>query len=133
MKSILRKIVINSFSLWVTSLLATGLIVVGGIKTFLIAGFVLFLIQNLIKPVLEVLTLPLNFMTLGLFSWVLNVASLYILTIVVREIKVIPFIFKGFAFGDFVIPRTEFNLLGSFIVIALTLTLIQKVFTWVLK
>lgn len=133
MKGVLRKIVINSFSLWLTMLLAAGFIVEGGIKTFIIGGFVLFLIQNLVKPVLQVLTLPLNFATFGLVSAVLNVLSLYLLTIVIREISIVPFTFQGFAFTDFVVPKMDFNLLGSFVIIALTLTLIQKAFKWLLK
>lgn len=133
MKSILRKTLVNIISLWLTTLLASGFVVTGGIRTFVIAAFVLFVIQNFVKPVFQVLTLPLNFITLGLFSWVLNVLSLYLLTVVVREIKVVAFTFQGFVFGDFIIPKMDFNLVGSFIVIALTLTLIQKAFSWILK
>lgn len=133
MKSILRKVLVNSFSLWLTSFLAAGLLISGGIKTFVIGGAVLFIIQNLIKPVLEVLTLPLNFATLGLFSWALNVLSLYLLTIVVREIKVVPFTFQGVLISDFVVPKIDFNLFGSFVAIALALTIIQKATKWILK
>lgn len=133
MKSILRKTLINSLSIWLTSLVAAGFTIAGGAKTIILAGFVLFLIQNLLKPIIQILTLPLNFMTLGLFSWVINVATLYLLTVLVSEIKVKPFTFHGFAYSDFVIQKIDFNLLGSFIVIALTLTIIQKILRWLTR
>lgn len=43
-------------------------------QTLLLAGFVLLLINTLIKPILRFLTIPLNIITLGLFGFFLNVA-----------------------------------------------------------
>ncbi|MGE0201407.1 MAG: phage holin family protein [Candidatus Melainabacteria bacterium] len=45
---------------------------VASFLTALIATFVLSLVNMLIKPVLSFLTLPITFLTLGLFSFVLN-------------------------------------------------------------
>lgn len=40
--------------------------------TALVVGLVLGLINAFVKPVLEILTLPINFITLGLFGFILN-------------------------------------------------------------
>lgn len=45
---------------------------ISGIYIALISALLLGLINATIKPVLKVLTLPLNIITLGLFSWVIN-------------------------------------------------------------
>lgn len=133
MKSILRRTFLNSLSLWLTSLVAAGLTINGGLMTLVIAGFIMFLIQKLIKPILQVITLPLNIVTFGLFSWVLNVVSLYLLTIFVREIKVSAFTFLGANLAGFIIPRLEFNQLTALVTISITLTVIQKVLQWVIE
>jgi putative membrane protein len=50
-----------------------------GIGTALIVAVVLGLINAIIKPILVILTLPVNFLTLGLFTFVIN-ALLIMLT-----------------------------------------------------
>lgn len=133
MKTILRATLLNSLSLWLTSLVATGLVIEGGIPTLVLAGFVLFLIQKLLKPVLEVITLPINLATLGLFSWILNVVALYLLTILVGGISVFPFTFPGANISGFVIPLITFNPITSFVATTLVLTIIQRFFDWLRK
>jgi putative membrane protein len=49
---------------------------VGGIAPALIAAAVLGLINVTIKPILFVLTLPITFLTLGLFTFVINAMML---------------------------------------------------------
>lgn len=133
MKTILRATLLNSLSLWLTSLVATGLIIEGGIETLVLAGFVLFLIQKLLKPVLEVITLPINLATLGLFSWILNVVALYLLTILVGGIAILPFTFQGSNISGFIIPKTTFNQITAFVAVTLILTIIQRFLSWLRK
>ena len=71
--------IINIIFKWLvlsaTVMLATYLIpgiAVASWTTALIAGLVLGLINLIIKPVLSLLTLPINWITLGLFGIVLN-------------------------------------------------------------
>lgn len=49
---------------------------VGGFVPALIAAAVLGLVNSTIKPVLFILTLPITFLTLGLFTFVLNAMML---------------------------------------------------------
>jgi putative membrane protein len=56
---------------------------VAGLTTALAAVFAMGFVQMFIKPILSLLTLPLNLLTLGLFSFVLNaflfwLASLFV-------------------------------------------------------
>lgn len=45
---------------------------IAGIVPALIAGAALTIVHSIIRPILKVLTLPVNIMTLGLFSIVIN-------------------------------------------------------------
>lgn len=49
-------------------------------STLIIAAIVLTLLEKLVRPVLKILFLPINVVTLGLFSLVINVFILYLAT-----------------------------------------------------
>ncbi|MBC1356117.1 phage holin family protein [Listeria welshimeri] len=53
---------------------------VGGFMTALLASFVLAILNMLIRPILLLLTLPINIFTLGLFTFVVNAIMLEMTT-----------------------------------------------------
>jgi len=55
---------------------------------FLVGG-ILGLINFLIKPILDKITLPLKILTLGLFSLILNMAIIWVLDILFLEFKIL--------------------------------------------
>jgi len=75
MKLILR-IIINAIAIWVTSLLLSGFVFTGNIINLIIIGIVFGLINALIRPLVKLLTLPINIATLGLFTLVINTLML---------------------------------------------------------
>ena len=70
MKIILNWVLI-SVSVFVTTKMISG-IIVDPIWVALVVGACLTLFNMFIKPIIKVLTLPLNILTLGLFSLVIN-------------------------------------------------------------
>lgn len=64
-------LLLNAVALIVTAALPIGFHV-NGFKTAIVAAIVLGLINTFIKPILKFLTAPLNLLTLGLFSFVVN-------------------------------------------------------------
>lgn len=77
-----KKFIINWFvyalAIFITAYLLPG-VHVGGVISVLVLAIVLGIINNFIKPVLIILTLPLSIVTLGLFSFIVN-AFLILLT-----------------------------------------------------
>lgn len=69
-KIILRWIILSA-AIVLAEYLIPGIHVATAV-TALAAGLVLGLINTFVKPVLSILTLPINFLTLGLFGIVLN-------------------------------------------------------------
>ncbi len=51
--------------------------------TLFIAGVVLTLLQKIIRPILNLLFLPINIVTLGLFSIIINIFVLWLATLLV--------------------------------------------------
>lgn len=105
MKTLLRYFLINLVSLWATSeILKGGLIYIGGFQTILLAALVFSGINLILIPLLKILLLPLNLLTLGFFAWITNVIALYALTTVVPQIKLTSYYYPGFEYQGFIIP-----------------------------
>jgi putative membrane protein len=69
----LIRVVANAAAIFIAASIVPGIRVADG-TTVLIAGFVLGVINALVKPLLTIVTLPLTLVTLGLFLFVLNAA-----------------------------------------------------------
>jgi putative membrane protein len=130
MKTVLRSIVYNAASIWIVSLLASGIVLEKGYETLLVAAFALGLINLLVKPVINILLLPLNLITLGAFRWLVNVLALYLVTIVVPDFRIVPVHFSGFTYRGIIIPPVSLNLIFSFIVISFLISFISSFWYW---
>ncbi len=69
---------ILSVAIWATTIIVSG-IVVSPIWVALIAGACLTLVNMFLRPVINILTLPLNILTLGIFSLFINGGILWYL------------------------------------------------------
>ncbi len=74
MRNFLIRWLLNTVALWVVAQLYGGVNFAPGstLADYLIAGLVLGLANTLVRPLLLLLTLPLNLLTLGLFTLVVN-------------------------------------------------------------
>src|SRR5690606_1670273 len=86
---------------------------VDGVLAALVAAAVLGVVNAVIRPVLLVLTIPLNLLTLGLFTFVINALMLWLVAAVVDGFEVV-----GFT-GAFI---------GS-----LLLTVVSALLSWVIR
>ena len=133
MKSILRRIVFYAVALYLTSQIITGLTITGGIGTYIFGGIALTALFMVVKPVLSIVTLPLNIITLGLFSFLINAIILYLLTIFVPNISISAFTLKGFSFAGFVVPSLGINNFFAFVIASILLTFIVGFLRWLTK
>ncbi len=90
MMKLLFKWLINALALLGIAYLIRG-ISVSSFYVALVAALVLGLINALVKPILILLTLPVNILTLGLFTFVINALLFWFASTVV----------KGFGVADF--------------------------------
>lgn len=133
MKSIIRKTIINSLGIYLLSQATDGFVVLGGVWTFIIGGFVFALMSFTVRPILTILTFPLNLMTFGLFSFITNAFILYLLTVFVPQIIVKSFTFPGVDIAGFIIPRMEIGTVFAYIVFAFLLFLFFSFVSWLAK
>lgn len=76
------RVVVNAFALWITSLLVSGLEIVGagsteGMIAVLLGAAVVFTVVNAaVRPIVAFLSVPFYILTLGLFTFVVNTLML---------------------------------------------------------
>jgi putative membrane protein len=81
------QLLVNALAFYITSYLIPG-VVISGWQTLLVIAVVWGILTLLIKPVLIILTLPINIMTLGLFTFVVNAVLLLITSSIVPGFKI---------------------------------------------
>jgi putative membrane protein len=69
---LLLKLLITAGAVFLIATYVPGIDITGGWMTIGLVALVWSLISLIVKPVLSIVTLPLTFLTLGLFSFVLN-------------------------------------------------------------
>ena len=133
MKALLRNTLFNAFSIFLISQFLSGVRVSGGLFTYILGGLALTLLFVLVKPILNLLALPLNILTLGMFSFLTNVIIFYLLTVFVTDISITSFTFQGVAYAGFIIPKIYFNTLFAFIIVAFLQSIIVSFLNWLIK
>lgn len=74
---LLGKLLINTLALLVTTWIVPGFMI-EGVTTVVLAAIVLGVINTFIRPVMLLVTLPLNLVSLGLFTFVVNALMLWL-------------------------------------------------------
>lgn len=133
MKRILRHFTIDTVSLFLASSVASGLIFENGIQTILMAGLGLTVASLIAKPIINVLMLPINLISFGLFRWVSSAIALYLVTLVVDGFRISKFHFGGFTSVWFDLPTFTFEGALAIISFSFLLSLIASFIYWLVK
>lgn len=123
MKSLIRSLVINTASLYAIDWFLPGISVSGGIKGLAITAAILLLTTALIKPLVNLVLLPLNLITLGAFNWLSSVAMIYLVSLISPY-----FYLQGFIWNQF-----RFNFFWSLILTSFLFHLSRSLFRWLLR
>src|SRR3989338_8936959 len=132
MRAILKQTLINSFSLFFLAAVYAGLKIPVDILGLLWTGLVLTLLNYLAKPLIKLILLPLNLLTLGLLSWLSQVLVLVIAVRLVPDLQVLTFVAPAWQQSGFSVPAMVISLWISFIFASLGLSLIYKLLETVL-
>jgi putative membrane protein len=73
---ILLRLLINAVAIWVATLLPLHIEVTGGVLGWVIVVLLFALVNTFIRPIAQLLSLPISILTLGLFALVVNALML---------------------------------------------------------
>lgn len=82
-----------------------------------------------VAPILKILFIPINIITFGLLSWLVHVVLLYVLTLFVSSVQIIPMTTDSFSYAGFVVPPIHFTYVLSLVVSAIAVWLISTTLT----
>lgn len=112
---IIKPIIITLISLTVLAWLLPSVSYLN-ITTLVIASVVLTVLNEIVRPALKILFLPINVITLGIFSWFINVIILWLLIAIVPGFHIDQINAFGIHFGWFT----------SLLIVSLLISLIRS-------
>ena len=130
MKSLAKSFLTNALTLWIVTRLIGGVRIEGDWRIFLLVAAGIFLLNFLVKPVVKLVFLPINLLTLNLSSLFLNAGLLFGLTKIIPQFKVEAFEFDGFAYQGFTIPAIYFNQWLTLLAAAIVITAVTSFLKW---
>lgn len=133
MRTLLRYFLVNTVALYITTEAIGGLSYKGGLQTLLIGGLAFTAINLILIPLLRILLLPLNLLTVGVFAWITNVLALYALTTMVPQFHLAPYNFPGFTYQGFTIPPAYLPTLWVAMLSSLMIGILTHVLHWLMR
>lgn len=126
MRYLVQQFVILLTALFVSSSIFAGLIIKGGLIQYLYDAVLLVLGFVVVRPIINIIALPFNALTLGVFSIFSTVIVLFLLTLTDRNFIIQPFVFNGVSFLGYGIPSFHLNIFLSYLIISVTIQLVYK-------
>jgi putative membrane protein len=114
-------------------LAVSGIVFADGTYSILMAGIVLTLTTLIIRPIINILLLPINLITFGLFRWVGFAVTLYLVTLIVPGFKLISFVFSGYTSYWFSLPAISLSGIFMYIAFSFLISFIASLGYWILK
>lgn len=130
MKRIIRAFAVYTLILWFLANYVGGVEFGNDPKILLSGALALTLAELFLKPIINLLLLPFNLVTLGVFRWVSNVLMLYITTLIVPGFSIIPFTYPGFSSNLFIIPEMQLGLIGAYVLLSFVLSVVASFVFW---
>ena len=84
----LLNLIINALAFYITAYLVPG-VQIADLQALAVVAIVWGVLSILLKPILILLTLPVNILTLGLFTFVINAFMIMLMSGLVRGFKVL--------------------------------------------
>lgn len=118
MKQALRSILVYSVAIALTGLFLPSIDYHHQLITLIITAIVMGIVNTFIRPILNLILLPVNVITLGLVGLFMNAFILFIVTLLVTNFNIVPFTVQ---FNN---STVYLSLIWSYIITATILSLV---------
>jgi len=112
----IKAILITSISIFLLAALVPAISYTNW-GTLIVASIVLTILQKVVEPVLKILFLPINIITLGVFSWVINLLIMYLAVLLV----------PGFHINNLIIGSYHLGSIFTLLLVSFALSLVESV------
>lgn len=128
MRSLIFKLLGTGLSLYITDRLIDGFTIETTWQALLLASVVFLLVNVIIKPIIKILLLPINLITLGLFHWLINVIVLYIFDFLYTGVTIEAYQFAGFSSNLLSLPPMYFSLFWVLVLSSITISIFYSLY-----
>lgn len=133
MKKILKYTLLIAFTLALQNQFWHNFVFSQNVWTIVKVAFILAIFEILLKPIIKILLLPINILTLGLFRIVINTVGLYLAVFLLSDFQVNPIITNPFIWQGISIPAFSFFGFWAYVVNSTTQNFILFLFKFILK
>lgn len=132
-RKFLKSWFIDGVALGCTGWLFKGLSVSYNLGDFFLASLALTLVNLIIKPIFNLIFLPINIITLGLLRWLKTVASLGLTVYLIDSLTLNTFYFPGLKMSNLSLAPFTTNLFISLIISSFIYEGLKRFIFWLLK
>ena|SRR3989344_5124392 len=132
MRFILKKYISYLLSVYILAGIYPGLLVSGGTRGFLLAS-VFLLVILFIKPFIDAVLFPIHLLTLNLSNWLTYILLIYLWTLISPEVRILSVSISKFSFASVTITPLMIPYWLSVIIMSVSLVLLIKIFTFILR
>ncbi len=133
MRKIIVKVLATAAGFYAAQYFLSGIHLENTWSAYLIASAVFVIFNFFLSPIIKLLLLPINLLTLGLFRWLTNVLVLYLFDLIYDGIRITSFTYPGLTSAIISLPSTPLNLFWVLVLasllMSLTYTLITTLFS----
>lgn len=132
MRKLIVKVLATAASFYLTTYFLTGFQIENTWSAYLVGSLVFVIFNFVLSPIIKLLLLPINLLTLGLFRWLTNVLVLYLFDLVYDGIRISSFNYPGLTSSLISLPSGHLNLFWvlvlSSLIMSLSYSLISTLF-----
>lgn len=127
MRKIIVKILATAASFYLAGYFLAGVHLQNTWVSYLIASLVFVIFNFVLTPIIKLLLLPINLLTLGLFRWLTNVLVLYLFDLVYNGISITSFTYPGFTSSIISLPSGHLALFWVLVLASLIMSLTYSI------
>jgi putative membrane protein len=123
MRNIIIKILATAASFYVAQSFLSGVHIQNDWVSYLVASLVFVIFNFFLSPIIKLLFLPINLLTLGLFRWLTNVLVLYLFDLLYDGIRITAFDFSGYSSSIIALPAGHLSLFWTLVLASLIMSI----------
>lgn len=133
MKFVLKKLLISLLSIHFTTYVIPAFAVNGGFTGLFISTVVLAALIYLIRPVLNIILLPLRILTFNMLEWMINIIIIFVWIIIVHYIQVGSWLFPGLSLLSVEVSPVTFTVWQTTVICAIIIVSVRRFLDWILS
>lgn len=133
MKKVLLQLLVIGVTLALVDFLIPGITLSNSLDGLVLVTLVFAAINTFVKPLLKILSLPIEVATLGVFTVVINTVLLLMVDYILVPLTIASFWFPGLTYGPVIIAPMRVPALLTAIIASLLISSISSALIWLTK